>query len=164
MKKHIVVMVACVALLLWLWPNLVHEPLHLLALEVQGASGVITFDWSWPPAPYIDKVGDVAGVAGGLLYVLLPSVVSVVLLALLYVTRHKATVVTHLAPAVYLAFDLIMNIMKYRSPTSDFYFLTTIPHTAVLSFLLCLSGVSVVVVARILPYALPQPKEQVGEE
>jgi hypothetical protein len=113
--------------LLWLWPNLIHEPLHYVALQLQGADGHINFDWSFPPHPSITKVGQVAGIGGGLLYLLLPSVVSVLLLLVLWVSRSKAGLLTHVVLPAYLTFDLIINILKYEMVQSDFHFLTVLP-------------------------------------
>lgn len=113
--------------LLWFWPNLVHEPLHWLALRLQGVDGIITQEWSFPPHPSITRVGQVAGLGGGLLYLLLPSVANLGVLGLLWLTRKRTTVVTHIAPAIYVTFDLCVNIAKFNLPLSDFHFLIALP-------------------------------------
>jgi hypothetical protein len=115
-----------VAALLWLWPNLVHEPLHALALELQGVDYQIAFDRGWPAHPTITRLGEVGGVAGGLLFLLLPSVFSVLLLLCL-IWWAKPSLVTHVALPAYLSFDLIINVVKWRVPTSDFAFFAVLP-------------------------------------
>lgn len=73
--------------LLLLWPNLVHEPLHWAAAEVQGADATVNFDWTFPPTPTTTREGDVRGVEGGIFFVLTPSLFSLLILAALLWTR-----------------------------------------------------------------------------
>ncbi|MBR9700382.1 hypothetical protein GOV11_00785 [Candidatus Woesearchaeota archaeon] len=120
-------MFACMVLLLWLYPNLIHEPLHLLALKLQGLQGTINFDWSFPAHPSTVAVVKPSGVAGALFYQLLPSIVSVVLLVISAITRARATVWTHFVLPAYLGFDLLINVMSYSLPTSDFRVLQIFP-------------------------------------
>ena len=120
-------MLACLLCLLWLYPNLVHEPLHIVALEMQGLSGSINFDWSFPAHPSTVAVVKPGSVAGGLLFQLLPSVVSVVLLLVIVLSRAYATVWTHFVLPAYLGFDLLVNVVSYSLPTSDFRFLQVVP-------------------------------------
>ena len=56
-KSAIFAVIASILLLLWLWPNLVHEPLHYAAVVAFGGNGVIFFDWSFPSTPYIGYEG-----------------------------------------------------------------------------------------------------------
>lgn len=121
--SYIVIGVVAFGLLLWLWPNLVHEPLHLVALTLQGSSGVITFHWGFPAHPETMRTAAVDGVIGGLFYLLLPSCFSVLLLAVLWLTRRRAAFLTHVVLPVYLSFDLIINILHNGSQASDFRFL-----------------------------------------
>jgi len=117
-------------LLLWLFPNLVHEPLHLVALKLQGLEGTINFDWSFPPAPSTTKgAGALSGVFGGMLYLMLPALISVVLLVIIGMTHKSASLLTHVVLPTYLTFDLIMNVLGFRLPTSDFRWLQALPYT-----------------------------------
>jgi len=126
--KLLLVGVLSFVFLLWLWPNLVHEPLHFVALRVQGVDAQIVFDWShWPAHPSTVKLGQVAGIPGGLLYLLLPSLFSLGLLCGLWVSRVRASFLTHIVVPVYLVVDLVVNVMGYRSPTDDFHFLVVFP-------------------------------------
>ena len=124
--KRLAFLIATLALLLWLWPNLIHEPLHWTALQLQGSHGSIHFDWGWPAQPYIERTAAVSGVLGGLLFLLLPSIVSVAILLLIFRARSKATLL-HISLATYLSFDLIINVLKHRLPQSDFHFLIALP-------------------------------------
>jgi 1,4-dihydroxy-2-naphthoate octaprenyltransferase len=55
--------------LVWAWPNLIHEPVHWLALEMQGSSGIISFDFGHVLAhPSITRTAPVQGIVGGLFY------------------------------------------------------------------------------------------------
>jgi hypothetical protein len=110
-----------------MWPNAIHEPLHLLALKMQGLSGTISYNWSFPAHPYITKIGQVQSIAGGMLYLLMPSLVSCGLIGILWMTRKKAGLLTHIVLPIYLAFDLIVNIVKNSNPQSDYYFLSALP-------------------------------------
>jgi hypothetical protein len=129
--RHIVIFVSVFLLALWLWPNLIHEQLHAIALRLQGISGTINYDWHYPAHPYITKIGDISSVAGGLLFVLLPSVVSLILMVVFHVLLPRVKwgnweIAAH-AVIVYLAFDLAINIMKFSGKISDFKFLTAVP-------------------------------------
>jgi len=114
-------------MLIWLWPNLVHEPLHLAALKMQGADGTISFDWHFPSAPSTTRTTPVRGIVGGLFYVLLPSIVNVIILIGLWLTRKDAMMLTHISLAAYLGFDLIINMLRYSHVTSDFHFFVVFP-------------------------------------
>lgn len=133
-------------LLLWVWPNLIHEPLHLLALKMQGASGTINFNWGFPAHPSITRIGVVSGLFGGLFYLLLPSFVSVLILFLCWLTRHRAGFLTHVVLPLYLTFDLLINILHFRSVTSDFHFLTALPFFVWFSLLVFVLSVGYFVV------------------
>jgi len=126
--------------LFYFWPNIIHEPLHLLALEAQGSSGTVTFDWSFPPHPSTSRSAPVAGIAGGLLFALLPSIISVALLFVCWFTRRRAGLITHIMLPIYLAADLVINIGKYASaPYSDFKLLTAVPLGSLIAIILCLA-------------------------
>jgi hypothetical protein len=123
-------------MLVWLWPNIVHEPLHLFALNAQGLNGKITMDFSFPPRPFTELVGaGPSGVAGGLFFLLLPSLFSLAILGLCWLTRKQASLFTHVILPVYLTFDLLINIGKNSLPTSDFRFLQALPLSVTLLLL-----------------------------
>jgi len=129
--KHVVIFVLVFMLALWLWPNIGHEQLHLFALRLQGIDGHIDYDFSHLPShPSITKIGDIQSVSGGLLFVMLPSAVSIVLMAIFHILLPRVSwnhwEVGFHGFAVYLAFDLAINIMKFGGPISDFRFLTAI--------------------------------------
>lgn len=113
--------------LVWLWPNYVHEPMHLAALAVQGIDGQIHFDNSYPPHPFTERTGQIQSVAGGLLFLLAPSLLSILLLSIIWLTRRSATIISHIILPAYLGMDLLVNVMGFRSPTDDFHFLIAFP-------------------------------------
>lgn len=123
--KNIAYMVLVFAALLVLWPNIVHEPLHYAALKMQGLDGHIAFDWGFPAHPSTTKEGQIASIEGGLLFLLLPSIASLAILCVLFMTRPN--VWTHFVLGVYLVFDLIINVRGYAAPFSDFRFLQVLP-------------------------------------
>lgn len=127
MLKKIMFGMFLLGMLIWVWPNLVHEPAHLAALKMQGAEGVINFDWSFPSAPSTTRTTPVSGIVGGLFFVLLPSIVSVIILTMLFLTRKEAMYLTHVIVPAYLAFDLIINMTRFEHMTSDFHFFTVLP-------------------------------------
>jgi hypothetical protein len=112
--------------LLFLWPNLVHEPLHWLALKVQGSAGTISFDWSLPAHPAITRSLPVDGVAGGLIFLLLPSLVSIALIIAAMI-GHPFLEGAGVVIPVYLCLDLLINIMGYKGTISDFHFMVVVP-------------------------------------
>lgn len=123
-------MVAVLCVLQWAWPNVVHEPLHMVALYAQGGEGYINFDWSFPAHPSTTRTTDLSGPVGALLFYLLPSIVSAVLLIGLWFSRKWHEVVTvwsHFVLPTYLGFDLIINIRGFQNPISDFRVLTLLP-------------------------------------
>lgn len=130
-------------MLIWLWPNLVHEPLHLAALKMQGSDGYMTFDWRFPSAPSTTRTMPVVGIPGGLLFALLPSIVSVFILFALWMSRKEAMFLSHVILPSYLAFDLIINMMRYSHVSSDFHFFSVLP-AALPIFLSGLVGVCAV--------------------
>ena len=109
--------------LFYAWPNYVHEPLHLLALQLQGSTGYITHG----NHPSTTRTAPVEGVAGGLLFALLPSLISVILLFAIWFTRKYAGILFHIMLPSYLVFDLIINIDKFTTQYSDFGFLVAVP-------------------------------------
>lgn len=110
-----------------LWPNLVHEPLHWVALQLQGSAGHIHFDWRLPATPFIERTAPLAGLGGGLLYLLLPAMVQAGIVAWLWRTRAHATLALHGVLGVYLSYDLLRNLLGFMSPTSDFRMLQVLP-------------------------------------
>jgi hypothetical protein len=126
MKKRIIIATLCFLALFWLWPNLVHEPLHLLALKLQGSNGQINWDWSYPATPSITRTEPVVGVLGGLFFLLLPSIISVGLIVWAVATRHSAAILTHLVLPTYLMVDLFINVSRHNHSTSDYFFLTAL--------------------------------------
>jgi len=116
--------VVTLAALLYAWPNLVHEPLHWLGLKLFGGQGHIVFNWvTWPAQPY--HVHEfIPSITAGLVYRILPSAVSVGILSLLWITRKQAALLTHIVLPLYLAFDLVTNIMGQSAVGNDFHFLT----------------------------------------
>ena len=131
--------------LCWLWPNLVHEPLHIAALEAQGSSGAITFDWGFPAHPFTQRTAPVAGIPGGLFFLLLPSIVSGLILVVLWKTRKVAIPEVHGSLGVYLAFDLAVNLLRH-GPISDFRFLGVLPFGTVAAY----AGASIALIAGML--------------
>jgi len=120
-------------LLLWLWPNIVHEPVHLMALKIQGSDGHMNLDWSFPPRPTTTRTEPVKGIAGGLFFSLAPSLLSMAILTTLFMRRRTAAFLTHVVLGSYLCFDLFANIIGYKIPTSDFHFLILTPSLAIIS-------------------------------
>lgn len=147
--KRVIIGLCIVAVLFYVWPNVVHEPAHLLALRLQGSDGVIAFDWSgWPAHPSITRTAPVAGIAGGLLYVLMPSIVSVLLLIGIAFMRSARL----LPLAMFLVMDLVANVMKARNPISDFHFLTALPMPSITTVALavCIAIPGCFVIARLM--------------
>ena len=119
--------------LFYIWPNYVHEPLHLLALTVQGSAGFITHG----NHPSTTRTAPIAGVAGGLLFALLPSLVSILLLFIIWFTRKHAGILFHIILPTYLVFDLVINIAKYNTQYSDFAFMVAIPAGTMAAIAVC---------------------------
>jgi hypothetical protein len=141
--RHWLIFLSVFALALWLWPNLVHEQLHRLALQAQGLDGMITYDWGFPPHPFVTPSASRRGVFGGILYLVLPSVFSIFLMILFHILLPRVKwgdweIAGH-GLILYLVFDFIENIRKYRNIGSDFYFLTAVPLGNVLAGVLMLS-------------------------
>jgi hypothetical protein len=124
--------VLCFFLMLWFWPNFVHEPLHWVALKMQGSGGTINFDlWHFPATPSITRSAPVAGIAGGLLFLMLPSVVSVLLVTMMWLWHDKHitsihALLSHVVLPLYLVFDFGINVWKDELPQSDFHFLVAL--------------------------------------
>jgi len=128
--KHIAIYSIVFALCLALWPNLVHEQMHWLALRVQGLDGVISYQWGIPSHPSITKVGQITSVGGGLLFLLAPTILSLVVMALLHIVLPRVDwgdweIAAH-GVLTYVAFDTIINILGYTGTISDFHFLATL--------------------------------------
>lgn len=131
--------------LIMLWPNLVHEPLHLLGLHLFGNTGTITFDFALPAHPYITPHNPITSITAALTYVLLPSIASLCILGTLWLTRKSAGLITHVVLPTYLIFDLITNLLGYTHTTNDFHFLTYFPHSAlILSVIVLIGGATLI--------------------
>jgi len=145
--RTVIVGVVVLLALLWLWPNVVHEPLHVAALKLQGSDGHVEFDWMFPIAPVTQRTQPLAGFAGGMAFLLLPSIVSVLILGLTWATRKHAGFITHVILPLYLTYDLVLNVLSYAKPTSDFRFLIALPGWVTTA---CVLGVAVFGFATIM--------------
>lgn len=128
--RHIAIYIVVFALCLYLWPNLIHEQMHRVALRMQGLDGVIHYDWGLPSHPSITRTGTPNSIGGGLLFLLLPSILSLAIMATLHILLPKVDwgdweIAAH-AVLTYVAFDLIINIMGYAGTISDFHFLVAL--------------------------------------
>jgi len=120
--------------LFYIWPNYVHEPLHLAALTVQGIAGHITHGLH----PTTTREGSIT-LIGGLFFMLFPSIVSIILLILISKTKANAGVLFHMMLPLYLVFDLIVNIKSFATaPYSDFRFLIAIPFGSLAAIAVCI--------------------------
>lgn len=113
-----------------LYSNLVHEPLHLLALNIFGQQGTIVFDWILPATPVVNYVFAGVAVWQALIVFLLPSAINILLIALLGSIRTRFPTIK-IGAIAYLAFDIILNIRGFQSPTSDFRWLQAVNHSAI---------------------------------
>lgn len=104
---------------LWIWPNLVHEQLHLGALRLQGLDGLIHYNWEFPAHPSIDRIGVPHSVTAAMFFLLAPSIFSVLLIVVLFCTKPR--VMVHGGLGIYLLLDLFVNLRGYMSPISDFH-------------------------------------------
>lgn len=137
--QHYCLMAILLAALMVVWPNLIHEPLHLLALKLQGATGTINFNWRFPAQPTTTAITAPTTIAGALFFQLLPSLFSVCLLIILMRKTRYVNEYTHFILPAYLIFDLILNVRGYASPISDFRFLQIFPPiTAKILMALCI--------------------------
>jgi hypothetical protein len=118
--KLIVLMIIFFGAIQWLWPNIIHEPLHYAAMRIQGVPGYMTLDWGFPPHPSTTHTAGFTSAFGAMIFLLLPSIISVVILGILWRKRKYANVWTHFVLASYLGFDLIINVLTYQSANSDF--------------------------------------------
>lgn len=147
--KLLFAVVALLALV-WLWPNLVHEPAHYLALQVQGVPAKMNFDFGFPSHPSITRMGSIS-VIGGLFFLLAPSLLSIALLAVIWLTRRSsAAILTHLVLPAYLTFDLVLNIIKFQNLISDFHFLVALPSYVWMVSALLVAAVGCVIIAKSL--------------
>lgn len=129
-------MIALLCVLQWMWPNIVHEPLHFAALKLQGSDGYMSLDFSFPAHPTTTRTQDLSGLTGALIFYLLPSLVSLLILATIWLTRNKGNEWTHFVLPAYLCFDLIINIRNYTNPISDFRMLLLMPNWVPLALIL----------------------------
>jgi len=119
--------------MLYVWPNLIHEPAHYVALKLQGSDGVIHFDWThYPAQPSTTRTEPVAGIAGGLFFVLAPSLLSLAILTVVMMRKKIGKV--SVAIALYVAVDLILNIYTSNGAISDFKFLTVLPYGELITY------------------------------
>lgn len=134
MNSKPIIAICVLAALFYVWPNIVHEPLHLAALRLLNIKGSITFDWTHFPAhPSIARYEPLQTVSGGLLFLLLPSIFSAGVLLFLWLTRQHAGILTHIILPSYLVTDLIVNMITFKNPISDFRFFTLFPIGAFIS-------------------------------
>jgi hypothetical protein len=115
-----------------LYPNLVHEPLHKLALALFSYESQIVFDWIPPATPYVNYILSEATLSQVVIVFMLPSVVNVLLIAFLGTIRTTFPVIK-IGAIAYLTFDLILNIRGFQSPTSDFRLLLLTDYSATLA-------------------------------
>lgn len=134
-----------VLFLFWSWPNFIHEPLHVAAMKLQGGQANINFDLlSYPPHPSTTRTTEIGSIWGGLLFLLLPSLVSVFLLIVLVSARDK-TLLLNISLPIYLTTDLFINVLGYRSVTSDFRFLVLAPQLAtIIAGIIAICGLVVI--------------------
>jgi hypothetical protein len=142
-------MAAVFVLLLWLWPNCVHEPLHWAALKLTGGESTVNFNWVWPAHPSTTRLTAINSVWQGLFFMLLPSIVSVAILLALASTPPN--VWTHFVLGTYLTFDLLVNISGFQGPISDFHFIAVLPKYGMPLTAMAVLLVGGVVLARVIP-------------
>lgn len=153
MNRKLWVTIAFFAALFWIWPNFIHEPSHLLALKLQGSDGYINFDYGFPSTPSVTRTAPVNGLIGGLFFILAPSILSVVLVALLWLTRRRAALLTHVALPTYLVADLFINVSRHTHATSDFHFLTVLHPAIGLAISAAVVVLGSIAIATTIPYA-----------
>lgn len=117
------------------WPNVVHEPMHLAALWVQGSDGYISFDWSFPAEPTTTRIEPVRGVAGGLFFMLAPTILHLgILIALWKRTSLGSFIMVH-----FLLFDMYLNVRGWKSAFNDFRFLQAMEFGGLLAYTMILT-------------------------
>ncbi len=127
-------------LLLVLWPNLIHEPLHFIALQLQGGTGYVVLDFIPPIAPTTTTA--VANVTQ--FFLLFPSMISVALLISLLLYKRKGDFTGIILPT-YLTFDLVLNITNYAHEFNDFrYLVSSTQEATLLCFATILLGLSII--------------------
>jgi hypothetical protein len=136
LKLNIIIATVFFFSLFFIWPNFVHEPMHWLALKSIGLDGRINLSWKFPATPSTTRTtsGDLPNVVSGLWFLLAPSLLSVLILMICAVTiKFRAVgILTHIALPSYLTFDLVANILGYKSSAiSDFAFLQSVPNIMV---------------------------------
>ena len=60
------------------------------------------------------------------MFALAPSILSVILLIMIWLTRERAALLTHVSLPMYLVSDLFINVYRHTHNTSDYYFLTVL--------------------------------------
>lgn len=144
MIKRILVVAIVFAACFVLWSNFIHEPLHLVALKLQGSDGYIERSYGIGATPHTVRTEPVAGVAGGLFFLLLPSVVTALCLAWSATRKNQPWI---LGLAIWLGFDLSLNAMQFRSPGNDFHFLIAVPGGRLIAILIAAAAITGVAVA-----------------
>lgn len=120
--------VATILILQVLFPNVVHEPLHWVALSILDAGPQIVFDWSLPATPVVNFItSKIVHVWQAVFAFLLPAIVTFLLLAFIGSIRTRFPAI-EIGATAYLAFDLVENIKGFRAPTSDFRLLLLTNH------------------------------------
>lgn len=130
MKKQFVKATIIILVLVFVYPNFVHEPLHYLALKILGGEGIIHFDFVIPSTPYLSY--DLhTSIFGWLFFLLLPSLFNVLSLIIIWFTKSKPNYSVHVIFSAYLCFDLIINLIHINTSKSDFRFLQLFPFSNV---------------------------------
>lgn len=142
-KRIVIAAIVFVACFL-LWSNFIHEPLHLVALKLQGSDGYIERSYGIGATPHTVRTAPVAGVAGGLFFLLLPSIVTALCLVWAATRKNQLGI---LGLAVWLGFDLSLNAMQFRSPGNDFHFLIAVPGGRLIAILIAAAAITGVAVA-----------------
>lgn len=105
--------------LMYLWPNFVHEPLHSVAAWLQGVHVEVIYDFSHIPSqPVVEWTGQFTSMFGWQFFLLAPVCVAIVLLVSLLFTKG-AWIESHVSLPIYLCIESVMNVLKYDSVISD---------------------------------------------
>ena len=130
-KMRLLYIGAILALLMYLWPNFIHEPIHALVAMLQGVQVKLIPEFlHLPSRPVIAWTGQFSSTAGYYAFLLAPSVIAISILSLLLLSK-KTYVETHIALPIYLAMEVSVNVLKYDLPISDFRMLLQSPHAGI---------------------------------
>jgi hypothetical protein len=108
--------------LFWIYPNVIHEQTHLLALKLQGNDGTIAYDWTnYPSRPTITPTNELKTAPGAIFYYTAPSIlaIGVVLLMWRFLKPSLGSVIL----GSYLSFEVLLNVLRSGVPASDFFWL-----------------------------------------